>query len=275
MVLEFTKMNGAGNDFVMIYDFDRSLDLSAGTIRSICDRRRGVGSDGLILIQSDPDLDFHMNYHNADGFPAEMCGNGSRCAASFAAANGLGKSDGGIVKLRFSTDSGPISAVVDRNYVTMDMMDAREMRRDIVVRVAREEKNVHFMVVGTRHVLVFVDDVNDLTNDDIMQLGSTIRHDAAFGPIGANVNFVSVDENNRIYLRTYEKGVEAETLACGTGSVAAAVLLDHMGRLKGPATVRQWSGDDLVVSFNPTQNGANNVTLGGPVATNFTGKLEF
>jgi diaminopimelate epimerase len=274
MTLEFTKMNGAGNDFVMIYDFDGRIKLSPETIRRICDRRRGVGADGLILVQSDLDLDFHMRYHNADGYPAEMCGNGSRCAASFAAANGLGRKDGDVVNLRFSTDSGPISAVVEANYVTMVMMDAREMRREIAVRVAREEKNVHFMIVGTRHVLVLVDDVNDLTGDDIKNLGSQIRHDAAFGPIGANVNFVSIDDNNKIYLRTYEKGVEAETLACGTGSVAAAVLLDHMGRLKSPATVRQWSGDDLVVSFNPTPNGANNVTLGGPVETNFTGTLE-
>jgi diaminopimelate epimerase len=274
MTVDFTKMNGAGNDFVMIYDYDREARLGPESIRRICDRRRGVGADGLILVQSDPALDFHMSYFNADGLPAEMCGNGSRCSAWFAASHGLGRRDGGSIHLRFSTDSGPIEAEVDGNQVTMAMMDARGMRRDIPVQVAREQKNLHFMVVGTRHAVLFVDDVATLTDNDIKELGASIRHDDVFGPIGANVNFVSVDPENTIRLRTYEKGVEAETLACGTGSVAAAVLLAHVGRLQSPATVRQWSGDELVVSFNPTENGAINVTLGGPVEVNFTGSLE-
>jgi diaminopimelate epimerase len=204
-----------------------------------------------------------------------MCGNGSRCSAWFAASNGLGRRDGDSIRLRFSTDSGPIEAEINGTHVKMNMMDAREMRRDIPVRVAREQKNLHFIIVGTRHAVLFVDDTTELTDNDIRELGASIRHNAAFGPIGANVNFVSVDPENTIHLRTYEKGVEAETLACGTGSVAAAVLLAHLGRIQSPARVRQWSGDELVVSFDPTENGANNVTLGGPVEVNFTGSLEF
>lgn len=274
MKLDFTKMNGAGNDFVMIYDFDRSVRLSADQIRHVCDRRRGVGADGLILIQSHPRLDFHMSYYNADGLPAEMCGNGSRCSAWFAASHGIGSNGGSETRLEFSTDSGPILALVDGNHVKMDMMDAREMRTDIPVRVAREDKIVHFIIVGTRHAVLFVDDVGSLNNIDINGLGASIRHNEVFGPVGANVNFASPGEKGEIHIRTYEKGVEAETLACGTGSVAAAVLLGHLKGLKGPVTVKQWSGDELTVSFDPTENGANNVILGGPVEVNFTGSLE-
>jgi diaminopimelate epimerase len=272
--IEFTKMNGAANDFVMVDDRARSLDLSPGQIRHICNRRRGVGGDGLILIQSDPDCDFHMDYFNADGLPAEMCGNGSRCSAHFGASLGLGHRGGEGMILRFSTDSGPIDAVVAGERVTMAMMDAREMRRDITVRVAQAGKIVHFMIVGTRHAVLFVDEARELTSSEITKLGRQIRYDAAFGPVGANVNFASVDEEGTVHLRTYEKGVEAETHACGTGSVAAAVLLAHLGRLESPATVLQHSGDELVVTFDAAPEGATNVTLEGPVAVNFTGSLD-
>jgi diaminopimelate epimerase len=267
-------MNGAGNDFVMVHDPDRTVRLDTAAIRHACDRRRGVGADGLILVQSARGFDFHMSYYNADGLPAEMCGNGSRCSASFAASLGLGRREGQRVRLRFSTDSGPIGAVVEGNHVKMDMMDARDMRRGVSVQVARGPEIVHFIVVGTRHAVVPVDDVRSLTDNDINGLGRMVRRDDAFAPVGANVNFVSVDDRHTIRLRTYEKGVEAETLACGTGSVAAAVLLAHLGRLDCPVNVIQWSGDKLVVSFALDEGGANNVTLGGPVAVNFTGSLE-
>jgi diaminopimelate epimerase len=234
-----------------------------------------VGADGLILIQSDPDSDFHMSYFNADGHPAEMCGNGSRCSAHFGASLGLGRREGDAVKLEFSTDSGPIDATVDRGRVTVGMMDAKEMRRDIAVRVAQTDRIVHFMVVGTRHAVLFVDEARELTDSEISKLGREIRNDAAFGPVGANVNFASVDDDGIVHLRTYEKGVEAQTHACGTGSVAAAVLLAHQGRLRTPARVLQRSGDELVVTFDTAPEGATNVTLEGPVAVNFTGSLEF
>lgn len=274
MKIEFTKMNGAGNDFVLIDERDQGVRLTSDQIRRICDRRRGVGADGLILIQSDPELEFHMSYFNADGHPAEMCGNGSRCSASFAASLGLGRQEGDVKLLRFSTDSGPIHATVSGDRAKMDMMDAVQMRRDIRVRVAQATKIVHFMVVGTRHAVMFVDEVTELTESDIIELGRTIRYDQAFAPAGANVNFASLDESGTVHLRTYEKGVEAETHACGTGSVASAVLLAHLGRLESPVKVEQHSGDQLIVTFETTSSGANSVTLEGPVAVNFTGSLD-
>lgn len=267
-------MNGAANDFVMIDDRSDFVELTSEQIRSICDRRRGVGSDGLILIRKDPESDFHMSYFNSDGYPAEMCGNGSRCSAYFATTLGLGQREGDVVRLLFSTDSGPISAVVAGGRATLDMMDARDMRMDIPVRVAQTEKIAHFMIVGTRHAVVFVDAARELTGSDIIELGRAIRNDRAFEPAGVNVNFASVDETGAVYLRTYEKGVEAETHACGTGSVASAVLLAHLGRLQSPVTVMQHSGDALVVTFEPVPGGAKNVTLEGPVEVNFTGSLD-
>lgn len=276
MKLSFTKMNGAANDFVMIDDRKAEVYLTPEQIQHLCHRRRGVGADGLILIRPDlePDTEFHMSYYNADGHPAEMCGNGSRCSAHFAVSLGLGRREGDSTRIRFSTESGPIEALVTGNLVTVDMMDAREMRRDIPVRVAQAEKIVHFMIVGTRHAVVFVDEARDLTGSEIEELGRAIRYDAAFAPIGANVNFASVDDEGMVYLRTYEKGVEAETHACGTGSVAAAVLLAHNGRLNSPATVVQHSGDALEVTFELSDGGAKNVTMRGAVGVNFAGSLD-
>jgi diaminopimelate epimerase len=269
-------MNGAANDFVIIDDREAGIQLSTDQVRFLCDRRRGVGADGLIMIRPnvEPDTEFHMVYYNADGHPAEMCGNGSRCCAHFAVSLGLGRPEGESARVRFSTESGPIDARVSSDRVTVDMMDAREMRRDILVRVAQAKKIVHFMVVGTRHAVVFVDEARELTGSEITELGRVVRYDAAFAPTGANVNFASVDEGGIVYLRTYEKGVEAETHGCGTGSVAASVLLAHRGLLTSPVTVMQHSGDALEVTFELASWGATNVTLRGPVAVNFAGSLD-
>ncbi len=274
MRIEFTKMNGAGNDFVVIADIDRTLHLSAEQIARVCDRRKGVGADGLIVIQSDLRLDFHMSFYNSDGQPAEMCGNGSRCSARFAAGLGLGSGPNAERRLRFSTDSGPIEALVTGDRVRMTMMDAGHMRRGISVDVAGRREIVHFMVVGTRHVVMFVNDVDALTGEDIVNYGRTLRHAAAFAPKGVNVNFASVDAAGVVHLRTYEKGVEAETHACGTGSVVASVLLAQDRRLSSPVTVVQKSGDVLVVSFELVSTGATRVTLEGQAAINFQGSLE-
>ena len=276
MRLDFVKMNGAANDFILIDGRVDLAPLTAGRIRFMCDRRRGIGADGLIVIRppAEAGANFHMEYYNSDGFPAEMCGNGSRCAARFGAALGLGVPEGRAFRVRLTTDSGPIDALVDGDEVRADMMDARDMRRDIPVQVAQMKKIVHFMVVGTRHAVLLVDDARALTESDIIELGRAIRNDRAFAPAGANVNFASVDEEGTVHLRTYEKGVEAETHACGTGSVASAVTLAHLGRLQSPATVLQHSGDQLKVSFELAPEGAKNVTLEGPVAVNFVGWLE-
>jgi len=272
--LEFVKMNGAANDFVMVDNRGGSIRLPRETVAGLCDRRRGVGADGLILVEPTTDHDFFMHYYNADGGEEVMCGNGARCAAHFAAGLGLGHRDGDATLLHFLTGSGTIDAEVKGEGVAMSMMDARGMRRGVVTQVAPRGATVHFMVVGTRHAVVPMDDVTTLTPDEVVQFGRALRHDPAFAPEGANVNFASLAPDGRIFLRTYEKGVEAETLACGTGSVASAVLFAHEGRIASPVRVVQHSGDVLMISFETNGDGAGRVRMEGPVRVNFRGTAD-
>lgn len=279
MKLSFTKMNGAGNDFVLVDNRDLAITLAGTDIAWICDRRHGVGADGFILIEPPPadssDTDFYMHFFNSDGTVAEMCGNGSRCAAHFAVSLGLGRTTDSRACVRFATDSGDIDATVVESEVSTAMMDARGVRMNIPVAVAPEAEKAHFMIMGTRHALLPVEDATALTGSKIYELGHTLRHHAAFAPEGANVNFISVAPDGRIHIRTYEKGVEAETHACGTGSIAAAVLFERLGRISsGKARVVQRCGEVLEAAFTPTADGATGVVLSGPVDVNFTGLLR-
>jgi diaminopimelate epimerase len=272
--LEFVKMDGAANDFIMVDNRSGSIRLPRDAVARLCDRRRGVGGDGLILIEPARGHDFFMHYYNADGGEEVMCGNGARCAAHFAAALGLGHDAGTSKAIRFMTGSGAIDARVSGHRVLMNMMNARAMRRNLPVKVAPEGAVVHFMIVGTRHAVVPMDDVTRLTGEQVFQFGRALRHDPAFAPEGANVNFVSLAPDGALHLRTYEKGVEAETLACGTGSVASAVLFAHDGRVHSPVRVVQHSGDELIVSFEPSPDGAVDVRMDGPVRVNFRGTAD-
>jgi diaminopimelate epimerase len=267
-------MNGAANDFIMIDNRSGSIKLSGPTVVHLCDRRRGIGADGLILIEPNPGQDFFMHYYNADGGEEVMCGNGARCAAHFAAALGLGRAASSSTSVNFLTGSGVIDACVEGGRVSMSMMNARGMRRKLATQVAPRGADVHFMVVGTRHAVVPLDDVTTLTAEEVVQFGRALRHDPVFAPEGANVNFTSLAPDGRMYLRTYEKGVEAETLACGTGSVASAVIFAHEGRVKSPVRVVQHSGDELVISFEPALDGAGQVRMEGPVRVNFRGSVD-
>lgn len=268
------KMNGSGNDFVMIDNTKREIVLDAGQIATLCDRRIGVGADGLILIEPEEGFDFFMRFHNSDGSPAEMCGNGACCSAHFAAALGRGMPGPQGTVVRFLTGSGPAEALVQGNRVSIELMDAESMRRAVPVESAPPECAVHFMTVGTRHALVAMPDAGAMTGDDVVRWGRALRNDPAFAPQGANVNFMSIARDGRIVLRTYEKGVEAETFACGTGSIAAAVWYAHEGLVKSPARILQRSGDELCASFELTRHGACNIVLNAPVAVNFVGITE-
>jgi len=274
MRLAFTKMNGAGNDFVIVDNRDGAATLSAAQIRHACDRRRGIGADGFILIGKAEDADFRMDYFNSDGGPAEMCGNGARCSAAFAVGLGLGRREGDVVRVRFATGSGPVDAAVSGERATTNLMDAQGLRLDVPVRVAGRTEKVHFMTVGTRHVVVPVGDAPGMSEADVYAWGREIRFDDAFGPVGANVNFASVDAGGKVHIRTYEKGVEAETHACATGSVACAVLLAHQGRIASPVTVVQRGGEEFRIAFATRAYGAGEVTLTGPVAVNCEGVID-
>jgi diaminopimelate epimerase len=272
--IDFVKMNGAANDFIMIDNRAGSIRLLRATVAHLCDRRRGVGGDGLMLIEPAPGHDFFMHYYNADGGEEVMCGNGARCAAHYAASLGLGRPGERSTTLHFMTGSGAIEAVVTGDRVKMDMMSARAMRRGVSTPVAPNGADVHFMVVGTRHAVVPLADVTALTADEVVRFGRALRYDPAFAPEGANVNFASLAPDGRMHLRTYEKGIEGETLACGTGSVASAVIFAHEHKVESPVRVVQHSGDELVVSFDLSPDGAGHVRMEGPVLVNFRGSVD-
>jgi diaminopimelate epimerase len=274
MRIDFVKMDGAANDFIVVDNRSGRLSLAKEQIARLCDRRRGVGGDGLILIESGAAAkgrDFFMRFYNGNGEEEVMCGNGARCSARFAVELGLGTKKGDEVVLSFMTGSGPIEARVRGQRAWMRMMDAAKMQSNLSTKVDAPLGEVHFMTVGTRHAVVPVHDAVRMTALDVFEMGRAFRHDAAFAPEGANINFVSLGSDGRLYLRTYEKGVEAETFACGTGSVASSVLFAHQGKVKSPVRIVQHSGDELTATFELVPTGAVNVALEGPAAVNFHG----
>ncbi|MBP2680177.1 MAG: diaminopimelate epimerase [Candidatus Krumholzibacteriota bacterium] len=274
MRISFTKMNGAGNDFVMIHDAGRSVPTSAGWIRSLCDRKRGVGADGVILVRPEDGVDFRMVYFNRDGGEAEMCGNGARCASVFAASLGLGRGEGTDVVLSFVARPGRMRARVSGSNAAISMTDARSFERAVGLLVPGGRETVHVINSGVPHAVVVEDDWSALDDAQVAARGRGIRYHEKFAPAGVNADFVHVEADGRVAIRTYERGVEAETLACGTGAVASAVVLAHLGLAASPVSLVTHGMDTLAVSFRKTPDGATDVVLDGPAAVNFEGWLN-
>jgi diaminopimelate epimerase len=266
-MLRFTKMNGAGNDFILIDNRARDIDLNPSQIARLCDRHRGIGADGILLLENSTDhADFRMRYFNADGGEAEMCGNGARCFARF--ANKVAGAEG---KISFETPAGVISAELAGNLVTLQMTEPADLRLSVPLKVGAEKKIVHFINSGVPHVVVPVAQLADV---DVLREGSAIRYHKMFSPKGANVNFVEKREADKIAVRTYERGVEDETLACGTGVVASALVFAITEDARGPITVIARGGDELRVGFKKTGTQFKDVTLTGPAEFVFEGTIE-
>jgi diaminopimelate epimerase len=267
VMLRFTKMDGAGNDFILIDNRAGDAHLSRSQIARLCDRHRGIGADGVLLLENPSDHgDFRMRYFNADGGEAEMCGNGARCFARFAS-----KVAGAKGRISFETPAGVISSELAGDLVTLQMTDPTELRLDIPLQIGAEKKIVHFINSGVPHVVVAVAQVGDL---DVPREGSAIRHHEMFSPKGTNVNFIEKRGADEIAVRTYERGVEDETLACGTGVVASALVFAVTENAKGPVSVIAHGGDELQVGFKKTGTKFENVTLTGPAEFVFEGKVE-
>jgi len=266
-MLRFTKMDGAGNDFILVDNRAGDVHLDRSQIAHLCDRHRGIGADGILLLENPSKHgDFRMRYFNADGGEAEMCGNGARCFARF--ANKVGGVEG---KISFETQAGVISAELAGDLVTLQMTEPTDMRLSVPLQVGAEKKIVHFINSGVPHVVVPVAQVADV---DVSREGSAIRHHEAFSPKGANVNFIEKRGANKIAVRTYERGVEDETLACGTGVVASALVFAVTENAKGPISVIARGGDELQVGFKKTGTQFPNVTLTGPAEFVFEGTIE-
>jgi diaminopimelate epimerase len=263
--LHFTKMNGAGNDFVMLDNRDLQHHLDKAAIARLCDRHRGVGADGLIAVEPARNgANYRMRYYNADGGEAEMCGNGARCFARFASRLG-----GGSGAISFETPVGTIGATLLGEDVRLSMSTPHSLAIGTALVVADEKLTVHFVNTGVPHAVVFVE---DLEKTDVLRLGAALRHHAHFAPKGTNANFAAELPGGGIAIRTYERGVENETLACGTGVTAAALIFSRLTGAPSPVSVRVRGGDVLSVGFEADGEGWRNVTLTGPADFVFEGE---
>jgi diaminopimelate epimerase len=266
-MLRFTKMNGAGNDFILFDNRTGSIALDRNQIAQLCDRHRGIGADGILLLENSTNgADFRMRYFNADGGEAEMCGNGARCFARF--ANKVG---GQKTKISFETPAGVISAELKGDLVTLRMTEPTDLRLNVELAMADGNKTVHFVNSGVPHVVIVVAKIDD---PDVRGDGAAIRHHEIFAPNGTNVNFIEKRGPNKIAIRTYERGVEDETLACGTGIVASALIFAASENTDGPISVIARGGDELQVGFEKGGGRFRNVTLTGPAEFVFEGTIE-
>jgi diaminopimelate epimerase len=280
MKLHFTKMHGAGNDFVMIENLDGRITLDTAGIAALCHRRFGVGADGLMLLEKPSKderrehkgLDARMVYFNSDGSRADMCGNGARCFASFAMSHGLGSKN----KVRFLTDAGVITAHEKDGRYTIQMTPAHDLRIGGRVDLASGKAVVHYLNTGVPHAVRFVADVSKV---EIRPEGKELRFHKAWGPKGANANFVQVrGKDEPLLVRTYERGVEDETLACGTGVTASALAAHLAEGVALPVRLQVAGGDILEVDAKVVRKGktlkVSEVTLNGPAVVVFHGTVR-
>jgi diaminopimelate epimerase len=269
MTLNFTKMNGAGNDFVMLDNRHLGLVLSREQIARLCDRHRGIGADGLLCVEPAEGLgDFKMRYYNADGGEAEMCGNGARCFGRF--VNRLHHDELSFVQ--FETQAGLISAEFEGEQVRINMSAPHSLKLAQELTVAGQALTVHSVNTGVPHAVVLVDDLESVP---VREWGAGLRYHEAFAPKGTNANFVQVLGLDRIAIRTYERGVEDETLACGTGMVACALVHHELTGVTSPVSVAVRGGDTLRVGFEETApHEYCSVTLLGPADFVFLGTVE-
>lgn len=263
--MKFWKMSGAGNDFVLISGGRRDTVSLKNLAVRLCPRGASVGADGLLYVNRSGSGRVSVRYFNADGSEA-FCGNGSRCAALWSAASGLtGR------RLVLSTLAGELKAeTVSAGSVEMQMPDVRVVRRGLATGVPGEAGRAHFLDTGAPHAVVRVKSVEKA---DVAGLGRRLRHNRIFGRRGANVNFAEV-RGRKLLVRTYERGVENETLACGTGITASAIALVVDGALRSPVSAVARSGDRFRIRFSPDGNGASGIYVLGPARIVFKGEIS-
>lgn len=266
--LKIVKMSGSGNDFILFDHRTRQFSdaVMIQLTRLLCRRGMAVGADGMIFIEPSERYDFKWRFFNADGSEAEMCGNGGRCAARFARLIGLAGPE-----MTFETIAGPIQARVEGRVVKLQLPVPKDIRMDQEIALGAERVLIDFINTGVPHTLLWVEDVETAAISD---LGPQIRFHPHFQPAGTNVNFVRREEDHTLSLRTYERGVEAETLACGTGAVAAASIAYRKGWVRSPVAVRTRGGEVLVVHLDADGSGGiGAVYLEGLVTLVFQGEV--
>lgn len=252
--VEYTKMHGSGNDFIVISAQIAPDDISTFT-RGVCRRGTSIGADGVLVIGESAIADFSWRYINADGSDGEMCGNGAMAGARYAVEMGLAPTE-----CTFETAVGVLKANVAGERVTLRMPDALFTNSDLHF-AALPEVSFDRLLIGVPHVVGWVDAADAIS--DLDRIGREIRHDPQLQPAGANVNLVHIIDDHTIRMRTYERGVEAETLACGTGAVCSAIASVHRGMVTQPVSVQVSSGMTLVTSWQESGDSYTDISLAG------------
>ena len=268
MVVNFTKMSGAGNDFILIDNRSRSIALTPAQAARLCDRHQGVGADGVIILIpcASGKADWAWDFFNSDGSAAEMCGNGARCFGRF-----VRRLTGAKEGFTFETRAGIITARFRGDAVTVSLTAPKDLRLGEKVALSVGPTTIHSLNTGVPHAVLFVGDPDKAM---VQNLGAEIRYHSHFSPRGTNVNFVQVLDGKGIRVRTYERGVEGETLACGTGVTASALIAAELHRLQPPVPVQVQGGSRLEVNFERKDGQFANVTLTGPADFVFEGQID-
>jgi diaminopimelate epimerase len=259
--INFTKIVGSGNDFVLVFAVHSKVDATnyRNLAKKMCDRKFGIGADGLLVLQKSKVADIKMRIFNADGSEAEMCGNGARCTAYWLALNGLANSMG----MKIETKAGVFEAGVKEENVKLKFIEPKDIKMNIPLKISNRTIKVNFINTGVPHAVIFVEGLEKIAVD---ALGRAMRYHDKFKPAGTNVDFVEVLAKNSIKVRTYERGVETETLACGTGSVASAIITSvflDTGNQKTKINVSTRGGEVLKVYFQKTGKTWSDVWLEG------------
>jgi diaminopimelate epimerase len=265
---EFFKMSGSGNDFIFIDNLDGEIQdpRLSDHVALLCRRRTSIGADGLFLIERSASADFKWRFFNSDGSEAEMCGNGGRCAARFAHMKGIAGTS-----MSFETGAGLIHAtVIGSQRVKLQMTDPFDIQLDYELDMKDSSIIVSHVNTGVPHVVAFVD---SLDTYPVLETGRAIRCHDRYKPAGTNADFVHVLAKNEVEVRTYERGVEDETLACGTGAVAAAVIAAGKGLVSPPVSVRTRGGERLLIHFS-TDKDVGGVYLEGDVRFIYKGRIQ-
>lgn len=265
--IEFWKMQGAGNDFILIDDrAGRFPECNTPWIQALCTRRTGIGSDGIILLRRSETADFRMLFFNPDGGTAAMCGNGARCAARLALELRMAPN-----RMRIETGAGIIHAQLRADGVRLALPTPSDWRLNETLDLETGAIQIGFMDTGVPHVVIETD---DLDNADVAGMGQRIRHHTAFAPEGTNVNFWRQTGPSALSVRTYERGVEGETLACGTGITACALVAGLLERVRSPVSITSAGGHTLRVDFVVHDNQIRSVGLFGPAEHVFRGTVH-
>ncbi|HEX2868829.1 MAG TPA: diaminopimelate epimerase [Ignavibacteriales bacterium] len=278
--VSFVKMSGAGNDFIL---FDKKitpeLQLNSEAIEKMCSRRTGIGADGVLVIDDQEGLNFTMEYFNADGSTGTLCGNGARCALRYADYSGRIPSR----EAKFTSNGNSYSGeILGPDYVKFNFGTPCDYRPLMSLKAQGQQIMASYINTGSPHVVIKSDDVlkpgnskevfSDLGELPVFSLGREIRYLSDFAPGGTNVNFIKIS-GGKVYIRTYERGVEDETWACGTGSVASALVCFLKGELKSPVLLVTKGGDELKVEFKADGENIRDLSLSGPAVITFTGEF--